>query len=39
MIREVTEDGKPSRMATCNKKATGKKGDDRQAFMSSCLKG
>src|ERR1700754_2064516 len=27
------------RMATCNKDATGKKGDDRKTFMSSCLKG
>lgn len=27
------------RMATCNKDATGKKGDERKAFMKSCLKG
>ena len=27
------------RMADCNKKAEGKKGDERQKFMSSCLKG
>ena len=27
------------RMADCNKQATGKHGDDRRAFMSSCLKG
>ncbi|NYT62571.1 hypothetical protein H0A66_09640 [Alcaligenaceae bacterium] len=27
------------RMTTCNKEATGKKGDERKAFMSSCLKG
>lgn len=26
------------RMADCNKHATGKKGDERRAFMSSCLK-
>ena len=26
------------RMADCNKQATGKHGDDRRAFMSSCLK-
>ena len=26
------------RMADCNKKATGMKGDERKAFMSSCLK-
>ena len=25
------------RMADCNKQATGKKGDDRKAFMKSCL--
>ena len=28
-----------ARMKDCNKKAEGKKGDDRQKFMSSCLKG
>jgi hypothetical protein len=27
------------RMSTCNKDATGKKGDERKTFMSSCLKG
>ena len=27
------------RMADCNHQATGKKGDERKAFMSSCLKG
>lgn len=27
------------RMVDCNKQATGKKGDERRAFMSSCLKG
>lgn len=27
------------RMADCNKEATGKKGPERKAFMSSCLKG
>jgi psiF repeat len=27
------------RMTDCNKQATGKTGDDRKAFMSSCLKG
>jgi hypothetical protein len=26
-----------NRMAACNKDATGKKGDDRKAFMKSCL--
>ena len=27
------------RMKSCNEKAAGKKGDERKAFMSSCLKG
>ncbi|WP_306524436.1 PsiF family protein [Dokdonella sp.] len=27
------------RMADCNKQAAGKAGDERKAFMSSCLKG
>jgi len=27
------------RMVDCNQQATGKKGDERKAFMSSCLKG
>ena len=27
------------RMADCNKKAGDKKGDERKAFMSTCLKG
>ncbi|AUL48993.1 PsiF repeat family protein [Bordetella trematum] len=27
------------RMVACNKSAAGKTGDDRKAFMSSCLKG
>lgn len=26
-----------SKMGDCNKQATGKKGDDRKAFMKSCL--
>ena len=26
-----------NKMADCNKQATGKKGDDRKSFMSSCL--
>ncbi|MEP7185633.1 MAG: PsiF family protein [Rhodanobacter sp.] len=26
------------RMADCNRQATGKKGDERKTFMSSCLK-
>lgn len=28
-----------NRMADCNKQAEGKKGDDRKAFMKSCLSG
>lgn len=27
------------RMSDCNKKAEGKKGDDRKTYMSACLKG
>ena len=27
------------RMSDCSRQATGKKGDERKAFMSSCLKG
>jgi hypothetical protein len=27
------------RMASCNKEAEGKKGDERKAFMSECLSG
>lgn len=27
------------RMADCNKQASGKSGDERKSFMSSCLKG
>ena len=26
-----------NKMATCNKEATGKKGDERKAFMKDCL--
>ncbi|MBC3873246.1 PsiF family protein [Undibacterium flavidum] len=26
-----------SKMTTCNKEATGKKGDERKAFMKTCL--
>ena len=28
-----------SKMASCNKDATGKKGDERKAFMKTCLSG
>jgi len=27
-----------NKMKTCNKEAEGKKGDERKAFMSECLK-
>jgi hypothetical protein len=31
------ENSQQSKMASCNKDATGKKGDDRKAFMKDCL--
>ena len=31
------ENAQQSKMATCNKDATGKKGDERKAFMKDCL--
>ena len=40
--QDKKEEKKPTaqqqRMAQCNKKAAGMKGDERKAFMSSCLK-
>ena len=41
---DTTKAGKPmtaqqQRMVDCNKQATGKTGDERKTFMSSCLKG
>ena len=33
--RELTP--QQQKMATCNKEATGKKGDERKAFMKECL--
>ena len=33
--RAATE--QQNKMATCNKEATGKKGDERKAFMKDCL--
>lgn len=44
MAAEMSKAGKPltpqqARMVDCNKQATGKKGDERKTFMSSCLKG
>ena len=29
--------GQQTKMTTCNKEATGKKGDERKAFMKECL--
>lgn len=34
----VAGNSQQNKMATCNKEATGKKGDERKAFMSECLK-
>ncbi|HEX3639398.1 MAG: hypothetical protein QOC89_720 [Paraburkholderia sp.] len=31
------ENSQQTKMADCNKQATGKKGDDRAAFMKTCL--
>jgi len=31
------QNSQQSKMKACNVQATGKKGDDRKAFMSSCL--
>ncbi|MGA9420899.1 MAG: PsiF family protein [Rhodanobacteraceae bacterium] len=44
MAQTMNKAGKPmsaqqQRMVNCNKQATGKKGADRKAFMSNCLKG
>ncbi len=33
----VVANSQQTKMADCNKQATGKKGDERKAFMSSCL--
>lgn len=35
----MAENTQQNRMKECNTKATGKTGDERKAFMSSCLKG
>lgn len=32
-----TQTAQQSKMTTCNKDATGKKGDERKAFMKDCL--
>ena len=40
-MKSCLSDGKKrqqERMKTCNVDATGKKGDERKAFMSECLK-
>ena len=34
----MAETAQQGKMATCNKDATGKKGDERKAFMKECLK-
>ena len=34
----AAKNGQQSKMATCNKEAGDKKGDDRKKFMSECLK-
>jgi len=36
---EKTMTPQQQRMVDCNKQATGKTGDERKTFMSSCLKG
>jgi psiF repeat len=36
---QATPNSQQQRMKDCSQKATGKKGDDRKAFMSSCLSG
>nr|WP_198980215.1 PsiF family protein [Herbaspirillum sp. ASV7] len=33
----MAENAQQTKMATCNKEATGKKGDERKAFMKDCL--
>jgi hypothetical protein len=33
----TTKSAQQQKMATCNKQATGKKGDERKAFMRACL--
>ena len=35
----LAENAQQNRMKECNEKAEGKKGDERKAFMSKCLKG
>ena len=35
----MAETAQQNRMKECNTKASGKSGDERKAFMSSCLKG
>ena len=39
LLPTKTLSSQQQRMSDCNKQATGKKGDERKAFMSSCLKG
>lgn len=35
----AADNAQQSRMADCNKQAAGKKGDERKAFMKTCLSG
>ena len=37
--KPATTNTQQERMKVCNEKATGKKGDERKEFMSSCLAG
>jgi len=36
-VKTASAGSQQNRMKDCNKQATGKKGDDRRAFMKSCL--
>ena len=36
-VEAAETNGQQTKMATCNKEATGKKGDERKAFMKQCL--
>jgi hypothetical protein len=37
MLLAQAENAQQSKMTTCNKEATGKKGDERKLFMKECL--
>ena len=36
-VEAAETNGQQTKMATCNKEATGKKGDEHKAFMKECL--